>query len=73
MRFSPKIFSSFPDFDHISAAFRQDARNTKAIEKARDSELVVKLVEINHDDSTKALVTECLPVWIKVDALEICV
>ena len=55
------------EFDYISASSRKDARNKKAIEKARDSELVVKLVEIHHDGSTHSLVTECLPVWIKVD------
>ena len=63
--------SYLAEFDYISASSRKDARNKKAIEKARDSELVVKLVEINHDGSTKSLVTECLPVWIKVDPLEI--
>ena len=59
------------ELDFIAAASRQDARNRKAIEAARDTELVVKLLQINHDGSTSTLVTECLPVWIKVDPLEI--
>ena len=45
---------------------RRDVRKEKAIEKARDSELVVKLVIIYRDGSTKSLATMSLPVWIKV-------
>lgn len=53
-------------FDYFSASSRKDIRNKNAIEKARDSELVVKLVKIHHDGSTEFVVTTCLPVWIKV-------
>ena len=53
-------------FDYSSASSRKDIRNKNAIEKARECELVVKLVKIHHDGSTEFLVTRCLPVWIKV-------
>lgn len=49
----------------VRASSRKDIRNKNAIEKARDSELVVKLVKIHHDGSTEFIVTTCLPVWIK--------
>jgi len=52
-------------FNYFSASSRKDIRNKNAIEKARDSELVVKLVKIHHDGSTEFIVTTCLPVWIK--------
>ena len=57
---------SFPCEDScVRDSSRRDVRNEKAIEKARDSELVVKLVIINRDGSTKYPAEMCLPVWIK--------
>ena len=54
---------SFPCEDScVRDSSRRDVRNEKAIEKARDSELVVKLVIINRDGSTKYPAEMCLPV-----------
>ena len=59
------IFSSFYIFTLASS--RKDVRKEKAIEKARDSELVVKLVIFNRDSSIKSFLAEMsIPVWIKV-------
>ena len=52
---------------HTLASTRKDVRKEKAIEKARDSELVAKLVLLNRDSSIKSVLAEMsIPVWIKV-------
>lgn len=52
---------------HTLASTRKDVRKEKAIEKARDSELVAKLVMLNRDSSIKSVLAEMsIPVWIKV-------
>ena len=51
----------------VPASSRKDACKHKASERARDSELVVKLVIIYGDNSTKSLAEMRLPVWIKVE------
>ena len=51
----------------LLASTRKDVRKEKAIEKARDSELVAKLVLLNRDSSIKSVLAEMsIPVWIKV-------
>ena len=52
---------------HTLASTRKDVRKEKAIEKARDSELVAKLVMLDRDSSIKSVLAEMsIPVWIKV-------
>ena len=66
-RSSTMYTGTFPSFYILLASTRKDVRKEKAIEKARDSELVAKLVMLNRDSSIKSVLADMsIPVWIKV-------